>query len=631
MRGEKFGKYSTPGIIISSTFIKNLRVTLTHLIHMKKLFKLFAVVGLASMTALVACQKPEADNGKNDEGGNTKPGPTYADVPFSKVTVTSDSETVEGTIQEEKYIFFHFNKAESFSDATLAVTVNEGYELTYPTTLEHLDLQAEPVLNFKTPENKTVKYWLRFSSDAFPIVDESKIHLQGMEAGKLLTIDNASKTFTVTYDKEQLNYNAVTLVFDEGALQEGATVKTDLTYDFTDGLEQPLVISLGGDRPYTVKLDVSAYVKLSPADFGFTDETYKYVDNVEEVPYLKVWRADHIAGVPCYTLDNAWVQANPYEWDYSGGYEDGAGYNGYHYDWTDAFAFLGNWAEDRPTEKCIGSICIVTINQEAVSAQMVTNSEYSLKLGDVDGFITIPGYSDNLDNWNYMLFANGTVRANPEGAIYRSSIGINAKGKIELATAVAVNGQSSVKKIGFQSDHASEVADIAAAATDWDVVSAAWALPWILRDGVAMGWEDLLNNDSARWSESFGQGWNSVYPGHVVIGTTYDNKIGIICNPGGADMWDGADTNDNDVLAATWGWFKGYTTNQMAWLAQKMGWKDVIVLSGQNGEGTGNASTVRINGKSVFHQEDHPYLAPEPYENEAANVNCAYALVLNKR
>ena len=70
---------------------------------------------------------------------------------------------------------------------------------------------------------------------------------------------------------------------------------------------------------------------------------------------------------------------------------------------------------------------------------------------------------------------------------------------------------------------------------------------------------------------------------------------------------------------------------QMAWLAIQMGWKELVVISGQNGEGTGNASTVRINGKSVFHQEDHPYLSAEAYANEAADVNCAYALSFNKR
>lgn len=636
MRGEKFGKYSTPGIIISSTFIKNLRVTLTHLIHMKKLFKLFAVVGLASMTALVACQKPEADNGKNDEGGNTKPNPTYADVPFSKVTVTSDSETVEGTIQEEKYIFFHFNKAESFSDATLAVTVNEGYELTYPTTLEHLDLQAEPVLNFKTPENKTVKYWLRFSSDAFPIVDETKIHLEGFAAGEYLTIDNATKVFTVKYNKEKINYESVTIVFEDGALQSGATVKTDLTYDFTDGLEQPLVIDLGGDRPYTVKLDVTDYVKMTPSDFGFQDETFKYVDNVDNYPFLKVYRADRFNGIPVYSTIEEWAPANPYEWNYTWAYSEDAPYGGFWYDWVDSFSFLGNWAEDRLTMTCISPVVIVTVDRGAVEGKIVTDDDYSLKLGDVEGLVTVPGYSDNTINWNYLLYADGKIRIplNGDGLAdtpYRSAIGFTEDGKPSFATAVALAGDTAPKQIPFQTNHDMSQDEIAATAEEWDVVSAAWALPWIIRDGVAMKWEDLWNNDASRWAAAFGQGWQSMYPGHVVMGVTYDNKIAFMCNPGGSDNWDGADSNNCPDVFKDGGWFKGITVNQMAWLAIQMGWKELTVISGQNGEANGNASTIRINGKSVFHQEDHPYLSPEPYANEGADVNCAYAISLNKR
>ena len=68
----------------------------------------------------------------------------------------------------------------------------------------------------------------------------------------------------------------------------------------------------------------------------------------------------------------------------------------------------------------------------------------------------------------------------------------------------------------------------------------------------------------------------------------------------------------------------------MAWIAKKLGWRELIVVSGQNGEGTGNASTVRINGKSVFSQADHPYGA-EVYNNEAADVNCAYVLSFDRR
>ena len=604
---------------------------------MKRIFRIFAVIGIASMTAFVACQKPvEADKDKKDDqqGGKTEE-PTYADVPFSKVSVTADGETVEGTIQDAKYIYFHFSKAESFSDATLAITVNDGYELTYPTSLEHVDLQAEPVLNFKDPKNATVKFWLKFSSDAFPIVDESKIHLEGYEAGQYLAIDNATKTFTVTYDKEKINYESVTIVFDEGALQSGATVKTDLTYDFTDGLEQPLVIDLGGERPYTVKLDVTAYVKMSPKDFGFTDETFKYVDNVEDVPFLQVWRTDRIAAVPVYSTIE-WAHANPYEWDYSWAYDGEADWGGYWYEWVDEFNFLGNWAEDRATMTCIGPVVIVTLDRGAVEGKIVTDDDLSLKLGDVDGLVTVPGYSDNLSNWNYMLYADGKIRIplNGDGdtdTAYRSAIGFTEKGKPSFATAVALNGDSAPKQIPFQTNHDLSQADVAATAESWDVVSAAWALPWIIRDGVAMRWQDIWNNDASRWSAGFGQGWQSMYPCHVVMGVTYDNKIAFMCNPGGSDNWDGADTNACPDVFTDGGWFKGITPNQMAWLAIQMGWKELVVISGQNGEGTGNASTVRINGKSVFHQEDHPYLSPEAYANEAADVNCAYALSFNKR
>ena len=591
---------------------------------MKTNLKVLAMLGLSLLVALSSCKEgpePEPEPG---------PDPVYADVPFSKITVTCDGETAEGKIVDTKYIQFHFTSAESFNDAKMAVTVNEGYELTYPTSMEHIDLQAEPVVNFKDPKNATIKYFLRFSSDAFPIVDESKIHLEGMAAGESLTIDNASKTFIVKYDKDKIDYNEVTIVFEEGALQEGASVTTPLTYDFTDGLEQPLVIDLNGDRIYTVALDVTAYVNMSPAEFGFQDETYKYVDNVDNYPFLKVWRANMLPGIPTYSTETAWVQANPYEWDYSWAYDEGADWGGYHYDWTDAFSFLGNWAEDRPTMKCIGPVVIVTIDQEDVKAAMVTNESYSMKLGDVNAFITVPGYSDNMSNWYYMLFANGTVRANPEGALYRSAIGVTADGKLSFATACASNGDNVVKQVPFQTGHDASQDAVAASAVAWDVESAAWALPWILRDGEAMTWQDIWNNDAARWSESFGQGWNSAYPCHVVVGVTYDNKIGIICNPGGSDNWDGGDTNDNPVINADGGYFKGITPNQMAWIAKKLGWRELIVVSGQNGEGTGNASTVRINGKSVFSQADHPYGA-EVYNNEAADVNCAYVLSFDRR
>lgn len=605
---------------------------------MKRNFYILASLCISALTLMAACNKTPQEQKTPDTPASEDPaGTVYADVPFSKVSVTCDGETVDGTIVDEKYISFHFNKAEAFNDATLAITVNEGYTLTYPTSLEHVDLQAEPVLNFKTPENKTVKYWLRFSSDAFPIVDETKIHLEGFEAGDHLTIDNATKTFTVLYDKEKINYEATTIVFDEGALQEGATVTTDLTYDFTDGISQPLIIDLGGERPYTVKLDVTSYIQATPADFGFQNETYKYVENPEEAPYIEVWRTDRISSIPAYAKTAEWAHANPYEWDYTWAYEDGADWGGYHYDWVDEFMFLGDWPtiEDWPTMDCIGPVVLVTLDRGVMAGKIVTDDDYSLTLGDVEGEVVVPGYSDNTTNWNYLLYADGKVRVplNGDGAAdctYRSAIGFTAEGKPAFATAVAEAGATSVKQLPFQTNHDADQATVAASAIDWDVVSAAWALPWMVRDGVAMSWKDIWNNDASRWCAAFGQGWQSMYPGHVVMGVTYDNKIAFLVNPGGSDNWDGAQSN-NSTLISDGGWFKGITPNQLAWIGMKLGWKEAVVISGQNGEGNGNASTIRINGKSIFQTEDHPYLVAEAYANEGADVNCAYAISFNKR
>lgn len=613
---------------------------------MKKSFKLFSLILLAAATAFAACtkqpQEKPTDQSKDPTTVSDDPGsstdPVYADLPFSKVSVTCAGETVDGTLLPDgKTINFRFNKAESFNDATLAVEVNEGYTLTYPTTLEHVDLQAEPVLNFKTPTNATVKFWLTFSSDAFPIVDETKIHLAGEGVDGLLKIDQGTKTFTVTYDKEKLDYEAVTFVFEDGALQEGATVKTALTYDFTDGLSQPLVIDLGGERAYTVVLDVTAYIQKTPAEFGFQDETFKYVDNVENYPYLHVYRTSRVTGVPVYSTTE-WAHFNPYEWDTGWAYDENSEWGGYQYGWVDEFFFLGDWAEDRLTMDCIGPLVLVTLDRGEYFGEIVTNEDYSLMLGDVEGFVTVPGYSDNKDNWNYLLYADQKVRVplNGDGEIdvlYRSALGFDDEGKPQFANVYADKDATSVKQVPFQSGHSASQEDVAATAVDWDVVSAAWALPWIIRDGVAMSWMDLWNNDASRWAAAFGQAWQTTYPCHVCMGVTYDNQIAFMVTPGGSDNWDGADTNNCPDVFTDGGWFKGISTNQMAWIAKQLGWKEFIVVCGQNGENTGNASTIRVNGKSVFAPEDHPYGAVNgaAYADEAAEVNCAYVMKFDER
>ena len=77
---------------------------------MKTNLKVLAMIGLSLLVALSSCKEgpePEPEPG---------PDPVYADVPFSKITVTCDGETAEGKIVDTKYIQFHFKSDETLNE-----------------------------------------------------------------------------------------------------------------------------------------------------------------------------------------------------------------------------------------------------------------------------------------------------------------------------------------------------------------------------------------------------------------------------------------------------------------------------------------------------------------------------------
>lgn len=79
------------------------------------------------------------------------------------------------------------------------------------------------------PDGKTVKYKVIVTSNALPIVDSSKITVDG---GYKLTVNNATKELVITYDRNMDRSN-VKLNFAEGALMAGATVET-VVFDLSD-------------------------------------------------------------------------------------------------------------------------------------------------------------------------------------------------------------------------------------------------------------------------------------------------------------------------------------------------------------------------------------------------------------
>ena len=176
----------------------------------------------------------------------------YSDVPFDAVTLTVGEETVAGVIDGTN-VTFSFDEAEDFSAATIAFTINNGWTCTWPTSLEDVDLTVDEnlVLQFTSPFNAIVKYYIGFTSNSLPIFDASKIKVKNAESA-VVELNNAAKKLTVYFNAETMNESAIELVFEEGALAEGATVENPV-FDFSASLTQELVITLegGGSNLYS--------------------------------------------------------------------------------------------------------------------------------------------------------------------------------------------------------------------------------------------------------------------------------------------------------------------------------------------------------------------------------------------
>lgn len=579
---------------------------------MKKSFLLMMLA--CGLFALASCDKPEQE--------------VIPETPIASISVTVGSETVAGIVDDaNRNVKFVFNEAESFSSCDLTIEVNKGWELTYPTTLTGVDLQGTPTLNFKSPSAAVVKYSVSFSSNAFPILDEHKIQIEGLEPGENISLDNASKVISVVYDQDRIDMTNVTIIFNTGALQEGVEVPADLTYDFTDGMEQPLVLKLGGDRPYTLKLDVSAYLKKAPGALGFVDESAAFnVDGVE------VYGTDYITGVPIYCNSTFWCPSNPFNWDYEWPNFDAGEVYTYS---ADVFSFPGDWTEDRPKMDIHGRVAIVYIDQAKYAANIQANIDFSKKMADFNSPVVVTGCKKG-DVIDYMVYDEKTFANEGADAPWRNSIGINDAGKLSFKYAAAKDG--ALYLVGVQSGYSDVPAVVADANEKWEVKDAAWAYVQGIREGKALKGIDIVYNDGSQWMSMqgvCGMGWNGFYHKRILIGQTYDNKIALMVSSGGEDLWDGSNqpnlTNDFD-WADRWGaGVKGLSTPQMLWIANELGWRNAALISTSDDHGeTSILPNVRIGGKAVIQQEQASY-TPDLYANDAADVTASYFLTFDAR
>ena len=543
---------------------------------------------------------------------------TYSENPVKSVSVTSGEETVEGVVSTTaKTINFTFNDAEDFSSCDITLELNDGWTLNYPTSLTGVNLQETPVFRFADHTNAVVRYTVSFSSNAFPIVDASKIQIKGLNAGEGFTVDNTTKTITIAYDESKMDFNAIELVFNEGALQSGVELPASLVYDFAKGNAQELVLKLGGDRVYTVKLDVSKYMTATPEQMGFLDVSSQFA--TADQSYIKVYSANSIKSLPLAVkndskYDPSWAYGN-----YSGFYYGGSNPR----DWEvnvdakhcdpnftdDIFSFPGDWSADRTTMDAYGQIVIVTIDGAHAIADLKSSAD-GVDPKSVSSAIVTSGWI-KCATTDYMVMDNGTFINLPkeEGheMAYRSSILVN-DGTVSFATAAEKSNK--LYYVPFQSEKPDVATLVAASTEEIAAKDAAWVAAWGVRSGKAMGIQDFINNDASQYvsdNSVLGMGWSSNFGNvHNLVGTTYDGKLAFMINAAGYSNWDGIDgyvnVDNNNIIYTNGGFnFHGYSLKQMLWLAQKLGWRDAAALGNSYNEVSGTfCPSLLVNGQSVI-------------------------------
>lgn len=551
---------------------------------------LFSILGIMLG---VSCSDSDDEMGGEGDGGTT------ATTPFKSVQVEADGEKVEGTV-DGTTITFAFDQAENFSDCKLIVEVNVGYQLTYPTDVNSYDMTDDPDLYFKGPDGKTVKYTVKLTSNALPIIDASKITVDG---GYKLTVNNATKEIVITYD-QNMDRSNVKLNFAEGALMAGATVEA-VVFDLSD---EPATVNIkvaGSNRPYTLKIDYSA-IMIPAKDLGFVDITENFLDT-KEYPYITVVRATRLSQVmkqkPTKVPSPDWW--NPNEC-YPGMTQ------------TEAMGVLGDFKDPTtyPGLEDIDNVnvTVVTMDATKVKGRMEIDDQNGLTLSEVKGLVTMTGRaigSKGSQGGRGILYGNNKIYSwllpwmekQPENIQFGWHFGFTAEGKLlcDVATTNAGATKTKLHKVIFNEANISE--DIGNGVElyrepynyghqvfdfdchnylngDWNVVSAAYSYPCFARDGIALTYKQILGNNG--FSDNMG---DNVYAQLVLIGKTFDGKVALAVV-----------TKENDTDSTM-------TPLQAAYVLYKMGWKDIMCVGVTDWQSGSWNPGIMIDGKLVAGQD----------------------------
>ena len=508
----------------------------------------------------------------------------YSEVPFETISITAGDETVDGVISGTN-VTFSFAAVEDFTDCSINFEVNEGWVCTWPTDPTNVDLTVDEnlVLQFTSPKNAIVKYYISFTSNSLPIADASKIKVAGDPAA-VVEVNNAKKTLKIYYNQETMNEAAIELVFEEGALIPGATYE-GTAFDFTETLSNPFVIKTStGDVTYTLKLDKSSLMP-NPATLGFSDITADYTD----AEGVTIFKATAINGVPerqRFYGGSQFVQETPY------GPYDGWIYMNNDPDKT-VWVALGDWTEDRTTvniDPC--EVVVVLLDQTEVAGKMFC-ADGGVTAGTVSSLVTVTGHS--LAQGDAGLYADGKFYDDYASATYvnyqndlfpRTAIAFDAEGNFTTAT-IAYAWGSFYKWDKIYTDSSAPIATDQFSNTI-DVTSVAWTCPAPVRGSHALTKDELQNSDCG-WEPSFGDAWNG-NRARMFAGVTEDGRIGFAAFQGSFGY----------IEELGWEDFNGVGTFQGAWLLQKFGFKDVIQI-GTAMYGEDNfRPTIIVDGQTVI-------------------------------
>lgn len=508
----------------------------------------------------------------------------YSEVPFETISITAGDETVDGVISGTN-VTFSFAAVEDFTACSINFEVNEGWVCTWPTDPANVDLTVDEnlVLQFTSPKNAIVKYYISFTSNSLPIADASKIKVAGDPAA-VVEVNNAKKTLKIYYNQETMNEAAIELVFEEGALIPGATYE-GTAFDFTETLSNPFVIKTStGDVTYTLKLDKSSLMP-NPATLGFSDITADYTD----AEGVTIFKATAINGVPerqRFYGGSQFVQETPY------GPYDGWIYMNADPDKT-VWVALGDWTEDRTTvniDPC--EVVVVLLDQTEVAGKMFC-ADGGVTAGTVSSLVTVTGHS--LAQGDAGLYADGKFYDDYASATYvnyqndlfpRTAIAFDAEGNFTTAT-IAYAWGDFYKWDKIYTDSSLPIATDQFSSTI-DVTSVAWTCPAPVRGSHALTKDELQNSDCG-WEPSFGDAWNG-NRARMFAGVTEDGRIGFAAFQGSFGY----------IEELGWEDFNGVGTFQGAWLLQKFGFKDVIQI-GTAMYGEDNfRPTIIVDGQTVI-------------------------------